>query len=184
MDEKLERKAQETNNKKSASADFLNDQELKEQLIVTVNTQRRIEYLIEHMKRFKAKFKKEIEGNHSCFKSDLDKCAKDNYELLEQYQTSIEKDFKSILNSDDLKEFFYESRNVSALSSKGPETSRLVLENKNKKLSLSSVKSKIAELENKMKFLELFYQEQKKEMADKCESMINGLDDCYVIYTK
>lgn len=184
MDEKLERKGQESNDKKSTSADFLNDQELKEQLIVTVNTQRRVEYLIDHMKRFKAKFKKEIDGNNSCFKSNLDKCAKDNYDLLEQYQTSIERDFKSILNSDDLKEFFYESRDVSAPNLNGPETSRLVLENKSQNLSLPSVKSKIAELENKMKFLELFYQEQKEEMADKCETIISGLDDCYVIYTK
>ena len=184
MDEKLDRKVKEPSTN-LAPDNFLSDLALKEQLTQTINTQKRIESIIEHLKRFKAKIKQEIDRNNTCFKSDLDKCAKENLELLEYYQTSIEKDFKCILSSDDLKEYFHENRDLSSLDLQTKET-RLVLENKNKKNStaLNSTIPQIVRLENKIKCLQVFYEELKTEMTGKCEEMINGLDDCYVIYSK
>ena len=160
------------------------------QLSSALESEKKLEETIENIKTFKEKLNKDFIA--SCSEQELKQHS--NMERLQSYQEEIENDLKSLLNSDNLNEYFL---NVHVDNSELAAVfeQRLILETKettknlkNKKPSQSNscndIASKIAELENKYNFLKQIYEKRQLDMSGECEKLINEIQECFVVYSK
>ncbi len=108
-------------------------------------------------------------------------------------------DLKGLLTSDNLNEFFiYSTTAVNETLLFNAFEPRMLNEtkqlNENKSISKSKMvqptnitiraTDKISYLENKLALLNHIYQEKKEMSTEKCETLLNQLNNCLIVYSK
>jgi len=188
IDEKLENlEKYEPSNIQSIPNDLFEiDEEQREKVLIE---QLNLEKALTHLKTYTKLIKQKILSQN--IEEQFANLSLKNSELLKKFQNDLELDFKKIISSENLCEYF--DRTHSMLFNLNSFERRLILnrtKETNKTKSNQSyqaypsetIQKHIVLLENKLSFLNCLYNENIKSTQLLIESLINELTDCYPIF--
>jgi len=173
IDEKLENlEKYEPSNIQSIPNDLFEiDEEQREKVLIE---QLNLEKALTHLKTYTKLIKQKLLSQN--IEEQFANLSLKNSELLKKFQNDLELDFKKIISSENLCEYF--------------DRTHSMLFNLNKTKSNQSyqaypsetIQKHIVLLENKLSFLNCLYNENIKSTQLLIESLINELTDCYPIF--
>jgi hypothetical protein len=188
IDEKLENlEKYEPSNIQSIPNDLFEiDEEQREKVLIE---QLNLEKALTHLKTYTKLIKQKLLSQN--IEEQFANLSLKNSELLKKFQNDLELDFKKIISSENLCEYF--DRTHSMLFNLNSFERRLILnrtKETNKTKSNQSyqaypsetIQKHIVLLENKLSFLNCLYNENIKSTQLLIESLINELTDCYPIF--
>lgn len=188
IDEKLENlEKYEPSNIQSIPNDLFEiDEEQREKVLIE---HLNLEKALTHLKTYTKLIKQKLLSQN--IEEQFANLSLKNSELLKKFQNDLELDFKKIISSENLCEYF--DRTHSMLFNLNSFERRLILnrtKETNKTKSNQSyqaypsetIQKHIVLLENKLSFLNCLYNENIKSTQLLIESLINELTDCYPIF--
>lgn len=186
VDEKLE------NSNENPDCLLNNMSSEEEQNINTLIEKKNVESLLNHLKMYTKAVKQQILNEN--IDEQFANVSLENNEILRKFQEDLEADFRKILTSENLSDYFSNSKHM--VISLNSFEQRFVLKNKSTEKAKNSfnqtkssstypsqtIQAQITILENKIKFLNALYAENKKSTQFLIEKLINDLEDCYAIF--